>query len=124
MAEASASRLSVLEKGLTVATALLALATGFLGYQSATISQSRDQSENSVVSLQEEIRTLQAENTDLKKQLSLSAATGDPAAREGSPPPLPPGVKIRRSGPLVLNGHYADLDAPVSDTQWDDGISE
>src|SRR5262249_12614465 len=126
MAEATASRLTLLEKALTVLTALLALGTGFLGYKSATISEARDQAQveadstsSFVSSMKRNPDALRAENARLRDELGLPAPSGEPAA------PAASAAAVRHSGQLVLAyGRYADLDSPPSDPQWDDGTSD
>ncbi len=124
MAEARASRLTVLEKGLTVVTAMLALGTGFLGYKSATTSQARDQAQaaaantnSDLSSLQANYDALQAENARLRTQLGLPLPSADL--------PAPTDTTVRHSGQLVLAiGRSADLDSPSSDPQWDTDYSD
>jgi hypothetical protein len=119
MAEATVSRLTVLEKGLAVVTAVLALGTGFLGYKSTTISQARDQAQavadnrnSDLSSLQENYNALQAENARLRAQLGLPLPTADLQASTDA--------TVRHSGQLVLAlNRNADLDSPSSDPQWD-----
>ncbi len=125
MAEAIVSRLTVLEKGLTIVAAVLALGTGFLGYKSATISQARDQAQAAVTDTNTETSALRAkndelvaENARLRAQLGLPGPAPDPQVSM-------PGATVRRSGQLVLaSNRYADLDSPQSDPQWDDGDSD
>lgn len=124
MAEARVSRLTVLEKGLTVVTAVLALGTGFLGYKSATVSQARDQAQaaanntnSDLSSLQADYDALHAENARLRTQLGLPLPTTDLQA--------PTDTTVRHSGQLVLaNDRSADLDSPSSDPQWDTDYSD
>lgn len=124
MTEARASRLTVLEKGLTVVTAVLALGTGFLGYKSATISQAKDQAQaaadntnSDLSSLQAEYDVLQADNARMRAQLGLPQPTADL--------PEPTAATVRHSGQLVLAiGGDADLDSPSSDPQWDTDQSD
>lgn len=119
MAEATVSRLTVLEKGLAIVTAVLALGTGFLGYKSATISQARDQAQvaakntnSDLSSLQAKYDALQAENARMRTQLGLPLPTVGIQASTAA--------TIRHSGQLVLAvGRGADLDSPSSDPQWD-----
>lgn len=124
MTEARANRLTMLEKGLTVLTAMLALGTGFLGYKSATISQAKDQAQaaadntnSDLSSLQAEYDALQADNARMRAQLGLPLPTADL--------PEPTAATVRHSGQLVLAiGRYADLDSPSSNPQWDTDQSD
>lgn len=124
MADATGSRLTVLEKVLTIIAALLALGTAYLGYKGATISEARDQAQavvadtnDDLTSLQAKYDALQAENTRMRGQLGLPGPTVD------SPAPTT-AATVRRSGQLTLAaGNSADLDSP-SDPQWDDGDSD
>jgi cell division protein FtsB len=106
---------TILEKALSVVAALLAVASGILGYKAATLSQAKDQAQASssseISGLQAQNQQLQAENNQLRSQLGLSAPSANPQAR--------PAASTRRSGQLTLAvSTYADFDAPMSDPQW------
>jgi len=110
--------ITALEKGLALVTAALALATGVLGYKTATINQAKDQAQaaavstnNDLSSLQAEFDALQGENARLKAQLGLPGPTADIQT--------PTAATVRHSGQLVLaDDSGADLDSPSSNPQW------
>jgi len=116
--------ITALEKGLALVTAALALATGVLGYKTATINQAKDQAQaaavstnNDLSSLQAEFDALQGENAHLKAQLGLPGPTADIQT--------PTAATVRHSGQLVLAySSEADLDSPSSNPQWDTDTSE
>ena len=116
--------ITALEKGLALVTAALALATGVLGYKTATINQAKDQAQAAVVStnndlssLQAEFDALQGENMRLKAQLGLPGPTADIQTSTAA--------TVRHSGQLVLaDFSEADLDSPSSNPQWDTDISD
>jgi hypothetical protein len=120
--------ITALEKGLALVTAALALATGVLGYKTATINQAKDQAQAAVVStnndlssLQAEFDALQGENMRLKAQLGLPGPTADIQTSTAA--------TVRHSGQLVLAAtinatSYGDLDSPSSNPQWNTDASD
>lgn len=120
------SRWTVAERVLGVLTALLTLATGFLAYKTAIVTQAKDQAQvvaadrsTDLSALQRQYDTLksendatQAENVRLRAQLGLSGPTANPQA--------PAGATVRHRGQIVLasSGSAINLDAPESDPQW------
>jgi len=117
-------QITALEKGLALMTAALALATGVLGYKTATINQAKDQAQAAVVStnndlssLQAEFDALQGENMRLKAQLGLPGPTADIQTSTAA--------TVRHSGQLVLAAtRSADLDSPSSNPQWNTDVSD
>jgi hypothetical protein len=100
---------------LSLLTALLTLATGYLGYQTATITRDKEaaaaQSSGQVGSLQQQVTQLKQENDGLRTQLGMP------------PTDTPPGVslagQVRHSGRITfVQGPYVDADAPASDPKW------
>lgn len=95
-----ARRWTLAEKILAAFTALLALMTGVLGFQTALITHAKEQ--------------VQVEYGHLKSQLGLPGPTADPQ--------VPAGVNVRHSGQLfIANGVGVDLDALQADPQWGTG---
>ena len=79
------SRWTVAEKVLGVLAALLTLATGFLAYKTATITQAKEQAltvaddrSTNLSALQSQYDTLKSENARLRTQLSLGGLTANP----------------------------------------------
>ena len=107
---------------LGVLTALLATATGFLGYQTAVISKEKEEAQRSLAnsdsdasSLQGQVDQLKAENSQLRSQ--LGAPTAEPAT--------PSAPSVRHSGQINVGQlAHVDLDSPSSDPQWETGDDE
>lgn len=113
------SRWTVAEKVLGVLTALLTLATGFLAYKTATVTQAKEQAQvaaadrgTDLSALQSQYDALKSENVRLRTQLGLGGPTANPQ------PSLAPSVRHRGQVVLALSGSAINLDAPESDPQW------
>jgi cell division protein FtsB len=108
---------------LGVATALLTLATGYLGFKTAQATTAKSdaqatasQSQDELAGLQKKYTALQQENDRLKAQsgaTSTSSPTQAPHAASSTP------GSVRHDGRITfLAGTGIDLDAPATDAKW------
>lgn len=128
-ADTGARKWTVAEKLLTVLTAVLALGTAFLGYQTAKVTQAKEQAQEVAATKNTDLSSLQnqfdqikgqnekleSENTQFRSKLGLPGPTAGPQP--------PAGASVRHAGQIVLSasGEGADLDSPQSDPQWRGG---
>jgi len=107
---------------LSVLSAILALATGYLAYNTAQINNQKAlaestvaQSDGELTQLQQKYKELQSQNAQLQAQVAGSGTTSGPV------PPTTPGT-VRHQGSITfVPGPGIDLDAPSSDTKWGQG---
>lgn len=117
---------TVTEKLLTVLAAILALGTAFLGYQTAMVTQAKEQAQAVAANKNTDLSSLQGQFDQLKSQndklesenTQLRSKLGLPGPTAGPQPPT--GASVRHAGQIVLSasGEGADLDSPQSDPQW------